>query len=111
MPKKTINKSPKHVAINLKIEVKPDTPYYYTTFMTVSHGPHDFTISVGKAPSFFTAEQIADAQKGEALVVESILQLIVPPRVTVSLIEALKIQVQNYEQQFGKIDIIKVNEK
>lgn len=102
--KKTKSKS-LHNSISIKIlpDPKPDTPAYYINYASVSHSQYDFLLSVLRTPSQLTHEQTELAKKGNPVLVEPILQLIIPPRLIDGLIKALNIQKEKYEQEHGPI--------
>jgi len=104
MPRKPASK-PEQVNVKIEAEIKPDTPFYYVNFISVNHSPYDFSISAVKLPSKLTADQIALAKAGKPVLVEPILQLVVPPAVTKALIQALSEQCRKYEDRYGKISL------
>ena len=99
--RKRSKKAPKELTAGIRVDVKPDTAFYYVNYMTVSHTPYDFNINVTRIPSSLTPEQIEVARKGQPVPVEATLQLVVPPPVVKGLIRALTDQVQKYEKKFG----------
>lgn len=101
--KKGTNRQQVAKAIEVKIhaDVKPDTPFYYVNYISVSHSPYDFSLSVLRLPSPLTQEQLAFAQKGQPVPVEPVLQIVVPPPVVKGLINALSEQYRKYEEELG----------
>lgn len=98
------NKKPttvKHVEVEL--ETKPDVPAYYVNYMSVGHTAFDFVISAGRLPFPVPQEQITRINNGQSMLVDTILQLVVPPRVMKGLLDAVTIQIETYEKVFGKI--------
>ena len=94
MPKKNA-KTVKPVVIIL--DAKPDTPFYYVNYMAVSHGQFDFTIGAVRIPPTFTQEQLGSIQKGQPVLIEPTLQLVIPPAVARGLVHALEDQIQKYD--------------
>jgi hypothetical protein len=91
------------ILVKIHPDLKPDTPFYYINYASVSHSEYDFSISVLRTPAQLTPEQTELANKGDAVPVEPILQLIVPPRLIDGLIKALNIQKEKYEEEYGPI--------
>ncbi len=94
--------APVEIQARVRLEAKPDTPFYYVNYMAVSHSDFDFTISVTRISTSFTPEQLECAQKGEPVPFEATLQLVVPPMVITGLIKALTEQLQKYEEKVRK---------
>lgn len=90
------------LAAQIKLDVRPDTPFYYVNYMGVTHSVYDFTISVARLPSQLSSEQQQSAEKGGPVVVEATLQLIVPPMLIDGLIRALVDQKQKYAETVAK---------
>ncbi len=82
----------------VQLDVRSDTPSYYVNYVGVSHTPYDFTLSVTKIPSPFTAEQIAIAKSGKPIPIEAIVQLVMPPLLIDGLIKALLDQKEKHEK-------------
>jgi len=102
--KKAMSKPlPGRISVNIQPDPKPDTPSYYVNYAAVSHSDYDFIVSVLRVPAPLTPEQTALAKKGRAVLIEPILQLIVPPRLVDGLITALNVQKEKYEQEHGPI--------
>jgi hypothetical protein len=91
------------ISINILPDPKPDTPSYYINYAAVAHTEYDFLLSVLRAPAQLTPEQTELAKKGNPLLVEPTLQLIIPPRLIDGIIKALNIQKDKYEQTYGPI--------
>ncbi len=90
-------------SVNINVEARPDTPFYYVNCMSVTHSAFDFTIGATRVPLPLSPEQMASAKKKEPIVLEPTVQLVTAPWVIKHLIEALTEQVNKYEEQFGKI--------
>jgi hypothetical protein len=86
-----------------KLDTRPDTPSYYVNYMGVSHTPFEFTLSAAKIPAQLSEEQVNTAKKNEPVVLETILQLIVPPLLIEGLILALTDQKKKYEETIAKV--------
>ncbi len=93
------------VKVNIKLEAKPETPFYYVNCISVGHSAFDFTIGVTRVPIPLSSEQTVSAKRGESIILEPTLQLVAAPWVIKNLIEALTDQLSKYEEQFGKITI------
>lgn len=103
---------PKTVEVRIHPDVRPDTPFYYVNYVSVSHTPFDFTLSVLRVPSPLTQEQMAFAQDGKPVPVEPVLQVVIPPPVIKALIGALSEQYRKYEAEMGNtISGVRDNEK
>jgi hypothetical protein len=85
------------VLTSFRVDIKPDTPFYYTNYMAVSHSSMDFTISACRIPSPYTPEQAEISGKGKPVPVEATLQLVMSPGVAAGLVSALTIQLKKYE--------------
>ena len=94
---------PKAIEVKIHADVKPDTPFYYVNYISVSHSPYDFSLSVLRLPSPLTPEQLAFARKGQPVPVEPVLQLVIPPPVIKALINALSEQYRKYEDELGNM--------
>ena len=94
---------PERVEIKITPDPKPDTPAYYINYAAVTHSEYDFVIYVLRTPLKLTPEQTELVRNGNAMPVEPLLQLIIPPRLVDGLIKALTIQKENYEQEHGPI--------
>ena len=97
------SKAPAQINAQIQAEVKPDTPFYYINYLSINHSAYDFTMTAVKLPSHFTPDQIESARQGKPVLVEPVLQLVIPPRVIKGLITALTEQCRKYEAQFGPI--------
>jgi uncharacterized protein DUF3467 len=95
--------SPRLVRVQPRLDPTPETPFYYSNYMSVTHTEYEFTLNVGRIPANLTTEQIEAVKKGQPVSLEPILQLLVPPSVIKGLISALTDQVKTYEERFGKI--------
>jgi hypothetical protein len=94
----------KGIKVNIKLEAKPDTPFYYANCISVAHSAFDFIIGAARIPVPLSPEQMEGAKKGNPIILEPTLQLVVAPWVAKNLIDALTDQVAKYEEQFGKIN-------
>src|SRR5690242_16196581 len=77
-----------------------DTPFYYVNFLSINHSPYDITVGVAKMPAKISDEEKEKAKKQGALMIDPLLQLVMPPGVAKSLIAALEDQLKKYEEQF-----------
>ena len=91
------------IPVPVTIDVRLDTPFYYSNYMSVSHTAYEFTITVARVPSPLTPDQMASARKGEKLNIDATLQIIAGPRIMKGLIDALTDQLSKYESNFGKV--------
>ena len=91
MAKRSVKKQEPDAPVSAQIDwdIKPDTPSYYVNYISVSHSPYEFTLSVAKIPSPLTHEQAEFAKNGQKIPVEPTLQLLIPPLVVDGLINAL----------------------
>lgn len=101
--KKNSKPVPHSVIVNIRLEPKPDTPFYYVNYMSVSHSAYEFSIGVTRVPLPLTPDQMQYVEKELPIVLEPTLQIIFPPSVAKALIKALTDQVGKYEEQIGKI--------
>jgi hypothetical protein len=98
MPKKNGKPGkPAQPGAAIALDAKPDTPFYYVNYMSVAHGPYDFTINVIRIPTSFTPEQRDSIKKGQPVSLEPTLQLVVPPQVARGLVSALQDQIQKFD--------------
>jgi hypothetical protein len=104
MPKKNANGKPGTQPVNLTLDAKPDTHFYYVNYMSVVHGPYDFTISAIRIPTSFTQEQTESVKKGQTVSIEPAVQLVIPPRVARGLVRALQDQIQKFDNLQKVID-------
>ena len=97
-PRKKVESKPLRspMSINIMPDPKPDTPAYYINYAAVSHSQYDFSLSVLRIPAQLTQEQTELAKKGSDVLIEPILQLIIPPRLIDGLITALNTQKEKY---------------
>jgi len=90
MPKHAAKNQPvKELTVQVRLDVKSDTPSYYVNYIAVSHTAYDFTLSAAKMPSPPTQEQTELAKSGKQIPLEAVLQLVVPPLLIDGLIHAL----------------------
>jgi hypothetical protein len=102
--KKSMSAAVEHsVNVNIKLEAKPETPFYYVNCMSVGHSAFDFTIGATRVPIPLSSEQTESAKRGEPIIIEPTLQLVAAPWVIKNLIAALTDQLSKFEEQFGKI--------
>jgi hypothetical protein len=105
MAKPTKKKSAEEVAgvaAQIRVDAKPDTPWYYVNYIGVGHSPYDFTISAIKVPSPFTEEQMEFARNGESIPLEPVVQIVIPPLLVDGLIYALTEQKSHYEKTLAQ---------
>lgn len=97
--KKGVTRKSKDVkSFSISIEPSEDTPVYYINHAEISHGPHDFCMSVTRIPSKFSASQLTEINSG-TLALEPILQLVLPVTIMDGLISALQKQRMRYEER------------
>jgi hypothetical protein len=101
-PKQKPN-TPISLAARVTLEVGPDIPSYYVNYVDISQSSHEFTLSVAKVPTRLTSQTAQNLQATGELRAEALLQLIVPPTLLPSLIKALTLQKDLYEQINGPI--------
>ena len=94
---------PNRITIKIESDPKPDTPSYYINYAAVAHSEYEFLLSVLRIPDKLSPEQTELAKKGSPVLLEPILQLIIPPRLIDGLIKALSIQKEKYERENGPI--------
>jgi hypothetical protein len=85
-----------------KLVVTSDTPSYYVNYIQVSNTQYDFSLSVARIGSPLSEEQFERIKKGEPLLMDAILQIIMPPAVAEGLIKALTEQQQKYQEALAK---------
>jgi len=85
-----------------RVVVTPDTPSYYVNYILVSNTQYDFCLSVTRLGSPLPAEQVERIKKGEPLLMDAILQIIMPPAVAEGLIKALTEQHHKYQEALAQ---------
>ena len=95
---------PPEVEVKIAPEITENTPSYYCNFVSVSHSPYYFTLTLVRLPTTLKPEQKEILEKGRRLSVEATLQIIISPRLMPGLIDALSKQKGKYEQRFGEIE-------
>ena len=92
-----------HVTVKVQI-IHPETPSAtYTNYIEVSHTEYEFALSCAKLPAKLRPQQLLDAQAGEPLLLEPLVQIEVPALLIKGLIRAMTLQVQQYEDRYGPI--------
>jgi hypothetical protein len=86
----------------VQLDIRPDTPSFYVNYITVSHTAYDFTLSATKIPSPFTPEQVEVAKNGKPILLEAMLQVVLPPLLVEGLIKALIDQKEKYEKTMSQ---------
>lgn len=106
MPRKKI--SPRKASIPIPIQFHPEitesTPTYYSNFVQVSHTPYEFSLTFAKIPSPPNVDQIAMAQAGKPVKIESLMQIAIPVKLMPGLLEALLNQKELYEKSDKKVN-------
>lgn len=98
MPKRnTKNRKVQEATVNIRVDVRPDTPSHYVNYIAVSHTAYEFTVSACKMPTPLLPEQVELAKSGQQIPLEPLVQLIVPPLLVDGLIKALVDQKVKYE--------------
>ena len=99
------SKSPKEEKVEVKIapEVTENTPTYYCNYVSVTHSPYDFSLTLVRLPTSLKPEQIELVRKQKPLPIEAAFQIIVSPRLIPGLINALNEQRKKYEARLGEI--------
>jgi hypothetical protein len=95
--------TPISLAARVILEVGADVPSYYVNYVDIAQSAHEFTLSVAKVPTRLAAQAMQNLQATGELRAEALLQLIVPPTLLPSLIKALVLQKDLYEQINGPI--------
>ncbi|MFQ5895290.1 MAG: DUF3467 domain-containing protein [Nitrospinota bacterium] len=103
-PKKPKPGGPEGIEIKITPLVTEDTPYHYCNYVTVTHSPYDFTLSLIKIPTSLKPDQVEAAKKGEPVALEPIIQMVISPRLVPGLIKALNEQKSKYEARFGSLE-------
>lgn len=102
-PKKTKKVKKKEVTAKAVMAALGDAPSYYANFFEIAHSPYDFGISLGQIPAKVTQSQIKRAEEKGEVPIEPILEIVFPPSLIESLIEALQKQKGDYEKKYGEI--------
>lgn len=102
MTKRIPKAKQQEMTVQIRLDIKPDTPSYYVNYVAVSHTPYDFTLSVTKIPSPPTPEQIEIIKTGNPIPLEAILQIVMPPLLIDGLIKALVDQQTKYEKTLAQ---------
>jgi hypothetical protein len=96
------NNQPKEMTAHVQLDVKSDTPSYYVNYVAVSHTAYDLTLSVIKIPSPLSQELTEVTKSGKPMLLEPILQLILPPLLVDGLIKALVDQKEKHEKTLAQ---------
>ena len=64
----------------------------YANHAEVSHTQHDFSITFAKIPSKLSADRIREVQAAKQLILEPLMQVVIPTSLMAGLIDALTIQ-------------------
>lgn len=106
--KKTKNipaqKSPVLSKIQYRAEMTPNVPVYYCNYVQVGHSEHEFFLNVFQAPPLLRPEHFELSQKGLHIPLEPMAQIIMPAAIGSRLIDALVIQKEKFEGNFGPVD-------
>jgi hypothetical protein len=90
--------------IRVTMDVPQDVPTYFVNYAEVNIGPSEITISAVRVPARFSSSKLSEGAEG-AIGIQAEVQLVLPPSVAVALTKAIKIQIENYEKQFGPIPV------
>jgi hypothetical protein len=88
----------KELTVQVRLDVKPDTPSYYVNYIAVSHSAYDFTLSAAKMPSPLTQEQVELAKSGKQIPLEHVIQVVIPSLLVDGLVKALIDQKAKHEK-------------
>lgn len=78
------------------------TPTHYANYAEVGRNAYDIGLAFARLPVKLSRAKTAEVQQSGELVVEPFLQIMLPPAVAKGLINALRVQLDSYEQQFGE---------
>jgi hypothetical protein len=94
---------PPEVSLTIRplIDVREDTPQYYTNHIELSMTPHEFCLSAGRMPSRLRPDEIAEAQQSGIVKVPADVQILFPTTLVAGLLRVLSVQKDLYEKQFG----------
>ncbi len=103
--KKTAKKTvePEGITARIVMDITEDTPVYYINYAEIIHSRHEFGMYAVQLPTKLSAQDADQAKTSGELHLEPVLQLLMPPTVISGLIDALKIQKDAYEKEYGKI--------
>ena len=101
----------KPTAVSVSVEASPDVPVYYINYAEISHGAHDFGMAVARVATKLPARVQEEALKSGRVVIEPILQLVMPPTIIPGLISALQRQREAYEKNFVPIQDVEKGKK
>jgi hypothetical protein len=96
--RKPEQKPPQLVNLQIKVDVKPDTPFHYINYIGIHNSPYDYTMSMIKIPAQFSDEQIELAKKGQLVPLEPVIQIVFPTQLIDGLIAALQKQKELFQQ-------------
>ena len=102
--KTVVDSTPKPTPIKIRVEPPTDLPFHYANYIEVSHSQNEFALTVARIPTKFNSFRLKEFKEKGVLDVEPDLQIVIPITIIRSLIRALEIQVNLYEENFGKID-------
>ncbi len=91
------------IEVRVSLRVTDDTPSYYVNHLEVSQTQHEFTFSVGKIPSRFSAEKQSEIAGSHVMEIDAMLQLMIPPTLLPGIIKAMQIQLELFEKANGKV--------
>jgi hypothetical protein len=98
-------KSRERDAVNIRVvpDISSDPPTYYINYADINHSANEFSLIAIRVPSRFTKEKQAEIIKTKEILIEPVVQLLLPPAVMAGLGEAIATQLKKYEERFGKI--------
>jgi hypothetical protein len=91
--------------IRVTMDVPEDVPTYFVNYAEVNFGPSEITISAMRVPARFNSSKLREAVEDGTIAAQAEVQLVLPPSVAVALTNALTMQKENYEKQFGPIPV------
>jgi hypothetical protein len=93
--------APKAVALRPAVEVTEDTPKYYVNHMEVTSSMHEFSLTFARVPSKLSQGQWEKIESSQSIMISADLQLLIPPTLINTMLQAISQQKDTYERQFG----------
>lgn len=100
----------KDFSVKINVITTEDTPYYYVNFAEIRQSQHEFILLGVRVPTSSAESIITDKDGISSIITEASFQMIIPPTVMPGLIEALKSQLEKYEERMGKLQSEKSGE-
>jgi hypothetical protein len=99
------NRSAQPKTISLKVAIEPSDglQYHYVNYAEVSHSANEFGLAFVHVPAKLPTSKLNAARETGNLVLEPLVQLVIPAAIVPGLISALTSQRASYEEKFGKI--------